>query len=49
MHQGTYDGDFATKMVLDLTFLDGLWGLLLDDLEQVLNTHGDNWYAPADL
>ena len=49
MHQETYDGNFATKMVLDLAFLDGFWGLLLDYLEQMLDTHGGSWYATADL
>ena len=39
----TYDGNLATKMIFDITFLDGVWSLLLDDLEQLLDAHRIHW------
>ena len=35
----TYDSDFATELVFDLTSLDGTRRVLLNELEKVLNTH----------
>lgn len=35
----TYDSDFATELVLDLTSLDGTRRMLLNKLEEVLDTH----------
>jgi len=37
----TYNCDFATKLVLDLTRLDCIWRVLLNELVQVLDTHLD--------
>lgn len=37
----TYYGDFATKLILDLAFLDRIWSVLIDELVEVLNTHCD--------
>jgi hypothetical protein len=34
-----YNGNFATKLVLDFSLLDGIRSLLLDDLEELLDTH----------
>ena len=31
MYLKTYDGDLATKVVLDLARLDRIWGVLMDD------------------
>jgi hypothetical protein len=35
----TYDGDFATKLILDLTSLDCIGRVLLNELVQVFDTH----------
>lgn len=35
----TYNGNFAPKLVLDFPFFNGLRSLLLDNLEQLLDTH----------
>jgi hypothetical protein len=35
----TYYGDFTAKLILDLAFFTGIWGLLLYDLVEVFNTH----------
>lgn len=35
----TYNGDLATELVFDLAFLDGIWSFLLDDLEELFDTH----------
>ena len=35
----TYDGYFATELILDLTSLDRARRVLLDELEEVLDTH----------
>jgi hypothetical protein len=35
----TYNCDFAAELVLDLTGLDCIWRMLLDELVQVLDTH----------
>jgi hypothetical protein len=35
----TYNGDLATKLVLDFARLDCSWCMLLDELEKVLDTH----------
>lgn len=40
MFLDTYDGDFATELVLDFAFLDGFRSFLLDDGEELLDTHG---------
>jgi hypothetical protein len=36
---GTYNGDFATELVLDLAFLDRIRSFVLDDLEKLFDTH----------
>jgi hypothetical protein len=35
----TYNGDFASELVLDLALLDCLWRMLLNELVQVFDTH----------
>lgn len=37
--RNTYDGYFATELVLDLTSLDRARRVLLNELEEVLDTH----------
>ena len=37
----THDGNFATKLILDLALLNRIRRLLLDDLEELLDTHPD--------
>jgi hypothetical protein len=37
----THNRNFATELVLDLALLDGVGGLLLDDGEELLDTHLD--------
>lgn len=39
MARRTYNGHFATELVLDLALLDGIWGLVLDDGEELFDTH----------
>lgn len=36
---GTYDGDFATKLILNFSLLKCIWTFLLDDREELFNTH----------
>jgi hypothetical protein len=36
----TYNGYFSTKVVLDLTLLDRFRSFVLDDLKELLDTHG---------
>lgn len=35
----TYNGNFAAELILDLPLLDGIGSFLLDDLEELLDTH----------
>lgn len=38
----THDSDFATELILDLTRLDSIRRMLLNELEKVLDTHIDS-------
>lgn len=38
----TYNGNFAAKLVLDVTLFDGVRRLLLDNGEELLDTHDDD-------
>lgn len=37
----TYNGNFPTELILDLALFDSVWRLLLDDLEELFDTHRD--------
>jgi hypothetical protein len=39
----THYCDFAPELVLDLALLDRIWSLLLDDLEELFDTHGGDF------
>lgn len=39
LREGTHNGYFSAELVLDLAFLEGIWTLLFDDGEELLNTH----------
>ncbi len=36
---GTYNSNFAAKVLLDFAFLDSLRSFILDDLEKLFDTH----------
>ena len=42
MVEKTYYSYFATKLILDLARLDGFWGMLADELEEILDTHASD-------
>jgi hypothetical protein len=39
LRRETYYGYFATKLVFDLARLDSVWGMLLDELEEMFDSH----------
>lgn len=43
----TYNGHFATKLVLDLALFDSTRRLLLDYGEELFDTHGDVGYLSS--
>ena len=38
-HLGTYNGNLATELVLDLALLDRIRSFILDDAEQLFDAH----------
>jgi len=39
MRRCTYNGYLSAKLILDLTLLIRIWTFILDDLEELLDTH----------
>ena len=43
---GSYNGDFATKLILDFSLFKCVWTFLFNNREELFNTHLGDLFSP---